>query len=159
MLRSSMQAIRGFRVPQSTTSRFFQLPAPTWSLTDLNLTSSSEPISEEELKILASRACVDLDHIADTTRLRRDVSNMLHCMEHVMSIDLPDMTAEEIYDAPRRLTAAPVRKEIKATDEEKEEAKQVWKELLQCKTIKYGGHEYFAIDTMKTDGAGTNGPS
>ena len=133
------------------TTRFFQLPPPTWSLKDLNLTASSEPISEEELKTLAKRACIDVDKIKDTESLRKDVADMLYCMEQVRNVKLPDMTAEEIYDAPRGLTAAPVRKANEATAAQEEEAQQVRKELLQSKGTKYGGHEYFSIITKREE--------
>lgn len=156
MLRPSTAILRHFLLRRQAIARFFQLPSPTWSLNDLNLTTSSEPVTEEELKVLSKRACVDVSNIVDPEGLRRDLANMLHCMEQVKSVKLPDMTAEEVYDAPRGLTAAPVRKASEASPVEVEEAQQVWQSLVQSKLTKHGGHAYFSIDTLKDDKSESN---
>jgi Asp-tRNA(Asn)/Glu-tRNA(Gln) amidotransferase C subunit len=134
---------------QSTTARSFKIPSPTWSLKDLNLTASTEPVSEEELQTLAKRALIDVTRIEDTQGLRQDLANMMHYLEQVQSVDLPDMTTEEIYDAPRNLTAAPVR--TSTGEQLKDEAAEVLKQLLQEKGTKYGAHDYFSVVTKKEE--------
>jgi hypothetical protein len=151
MLRPPTAILRHLVLRRQAIARCFQLPSPTWSLKDLNLTTSSEPVTEEELKVLAKRACIDVTKIVDPDSLRRDLANMLHCMEQVQSVELPYMTVEEIYDAPRGLTAAPVRNATEASRAEVEEAQQVWQALVQSKLTKHGGHAYFSIDTLKED--------
>jgi hypothetical protein len=149
MLPPSTAFFRHHLLRRQVFVRFFEFPSPTWSLKDLNLTTSSEPVTEEELKVLAKRACIDVTKIVDPDGLRQDLANMLHCMEQVQSVELPYMTAEEIYDAPRGLTAAPVRKASAAFPAEVKEAQQVWHSLVKSKLTKHGGHEYFSIDTLK----------
>lgn len=135
----------------SSSSSSYELPPPTWSLKELNLTAD-EPVSEDELKRLAKRALISLDDISDTDGLRQDLADMMACLNQVNSIDLPDMTDAEIYDMPRGLTAgAPVRKSATASKAEEAEAKEVWDKLLSQKVTKRGSHDYFAIVTKKED--------
>jgi hypothetical protein len=131
---------------QSLCSKF-HTASTTWSLKELNLTSSSDMIPERELQILANRACIDLTKIHDKENLRQQLSNMLHCLEYVKQIDLPELTVEEIYDHPRGLTTAPFRKATVASSMEREEASNVRRELLQKKMKAIGGHYYFIIET------------
>jgi Asp-tRNA(Asn)/Glu-tRNA(Gln) amidotransferase C subunit len=135
----------------TATTRSFKIPAPTWSLKDLNLTALTEPVSEEELQTLAKRALIDVSRIEDTQGLRQDLANMMHYLEQVKSIDLPDMTAEEIYDAPRNLTAAPVRTSTDDDKQLKDEAAEVLEQLLREKGTKYGAHDYFSVVTKKEE--------
>jgi hypothetical protein len=128
-------------------NRRFHMPSATWSLEDLNLTSSPKPIPEEELQKLANRACIDLAKIQDKENLCQQVSNMLQCLEYVKRINLPELTLEEIYDDPRGLTTAPCRKSTLASSFEIEEANDVRRKLLQNKMKAIGGHYYFIIDT------------
>lgn len=133
------------------TTRTYKIPSPTWSLKDLNLTASTEPVSEEELQKLAKRALIDVSS-GDTQTLRQDLANMMHYLEQVKSVELPEMTPEEIYDAPRNLTAAPVRKAAAATTSNDDaEAAQVLEQLLRQKATTVGAHQYFAVVTKKEE--------
>jgi hypothetical protein len=126
----------------------YKLPPPTWSLKDLNLTSDGPPLSEEELHVLAKRALIDVSNMKDTESLRRDLANMLHCLKQVHSVEVEDeaLSDEDIYDAPRNLTGAPV---AATRTEWEEEARSVWQHMLQPKTTRQGSHEYFAIVEQK----------
>jgi hypothetical protein len=127
------------------------IPPPTWSLQDLELSSSKEPVSMQELERLARKSLLDVSKLEDTDALRRDLSNMLHCLEQVRDTELPDLTDEEIYDVPRGVTAALLRNS--STDdfkeEEKEEAKQIWDSLLKPKAKSRGAHSYFSVITKR----------
>jgi hypothetical protein len=123
------------------------VPTPTWSLKDLNLTNHNhtDPVSIEELQILAKRSLLDV--IEDD--MRQDLANMLQCLRNVQSVRCVISTAEEIYDVPRGVTKAPVRIG-EATTSEKLEAEHVFKSLLLPKTVKQGSHDYFSVVTKIT---------
>ena len=145
--------------PQRAT--FSELPPPSWSIASLELDKQHEPISEEELEVLAKRALIELpqDNVSspnlDTDQLRQDLGNMLHMVRKVQdfaSDDSEALSGEDIYDAPRGVRSAPVRRHG-STEEEDREAEQVWKSLLEPKTSLVGAHPYFVIATKeeKTD--------
>uniref|UniRef100_A0A7S1CZK4 Uncharacterized protein n=1 Tax=Cyclophora tenuis TaxID=216820 RepID=A0A7S1CZK4_CYCTE len=130
---------------RSFSSAEIKLPLPTWSLGDLNLTSPTNFVSDEELEKLGRRCLIDVNRIDGRDTLKRDLSNMMHCLEHVKNIDLPEMTPNEIYDVPRGVKACPPAAE--ATEAQREEAKRVWENMLQPNTTRRGGHEYFSVVT------------
>jgi len=127
------------------------IPEPTWSLKDLDLSSSKEPVSMQELERLARKSLLDVSKLKDPDALRRDLSNMLHCLEQVRDTELPELSDEQVYDVPRGVTAAPLRSssEDSFKEEEAEEAKQVWNSLLKPKTKQRGAHSYFSVVTKR----------
>ena len=78
---------------------------------------------------------------------------MLHCLEQIRHVNLPELTDQEIYDDPRGVTAAPLRSSSDDPWQEREtqEAKQVWETLLKPKTIQRGAHSYFSVVTKRED--------
>jgi hypothetical protein len=131
-----------------------ELPPPTWSISSLKLDQQHAPVSEEELSILAKRALINLpsddksSHQLDTKQLRQDLGNMIHMIQQVQDFatDTAGLTDEHIYDRPRGVTSAPVRR-TSSTTEEDQEAEQVWDSLLKPKTTPVGAHPYFVIAT------------
>jgi hypothetical protein len=107
----------------------------------------------EELERLALKSLLDVSKLRDPDALRHDLSNMLHCLEQVRHVSLPDLSDEEVYDMPRGVTEAPLRNSKNDVWEKKdqEEAKQVWEMLLQNKTIQRGAHSYFSVVTKRDD--------
>lgn len=105
----------------------------------------------QELERLARKSLLDVSKLDDTDALRRDLSNMLHCLEQVRDTELPELSDEQIYDVPRGVTAAPLRDSSSDAfkEEEKEEAKQVWHSLLKQKTKPRGAHSYFSVITKR----------
>jgi hypothetical protein len=122
------------------------IPDATWSIKDLELTSTHEPIPQLELDRLSHRCLLDIPK--DST-IPQDLSNMLHMVRQVQSTTLPaSLTSVEIYDDVRGVTAAPLRDvQDPLEKEDSEVAQQVYKSLLQPKTKRLGGTEYFAIKT------------
>lgn len=136
----------------STTEKQDLIPEPTWSLSELELTSKAEPVSMQELERLARKSLLDVSKLKDTDALRRDLSNMLHCLEQVRDTNLPDsLSDEQVYDVPRGVTAAPLRSASNDAykEEEAEEAKHVWETLLKPKTKQRGAHSYFSVVTKR----------
>ena len=125
------------------------IPDATWSIKDLELTPTHEPIPQPELDRLSRRCLLDIPKIDST--IPQDLSNMLHMVRQVqsMSMTLPaSLTSVEIYDDVRGVTAAPLRDvQDPLEQQESEEAQQVYKSMLQPKTKRLGGTEYFAIKT------------
>jgi Asp-tRNA(Asn)/Glu-tRNA(Gln) amidotransferase C subunit len=119
------------------------IPKPTWSIDDLKLTDPIDPVTPEELQTLAKRALLD---ISDNKKIRQDLATMIHFLRQLERVKGRTMTACDIYDIPRGVTKAPLRTGV-ATPNETKEAKQVYKSLLQPKTIQQGGHEYFSVVT------------
>jgi hypothetical protein len=141
--------------PQKVT--FTELPPPSWSIASLELDKQHKPVSEEELEVLAKRALIELpkDNVSsanlDTDQLRQDLGNMLHMVRQVQgfaSDDSEALSSEDVYDAPRGVRSAPVRRHG-STEEEEREAEQVWKSLLETKTSLVGAHPYFVIATKE----------
>ena len=108
----------------------------------------------------------------DREALKKDLSNMLACLERVQNFPAPELSDSEIYDAPRGVHDAPrgvhdapinhptnVKPEAPTAtagslDEndnrsfEAEEAKRVWANMVRPKTVRRGGsHEFLAIET------------
>lgn len=128
------------------------IPEPTWSLQDLELSSSTgEPVSMQELERLARKSLLDVSKLKDTDALRRDLANMLHCLEQVREVNLPNLSDEDVYDVPRGVTAAPLRSATTDAfaEEEEKEAKQVFESLLKPKTMQRGAHAYFSVVTKR----------
>ena len=130
------------------------IPDATWSIKDLELTSTHEPIPQPELDRLSCRCLLDIPKIDST--IPQDLSNMLHMVRQVqsmsmsMSMTLPaSLTSVEIYDDVRGVTAAPLRdvQDPLLEQQDSKEAQQVYKSMLQPKTKRLGGTEYFAIKT------------
>lgn len=129
-----------------------QIPEPTWSVKDLELTSAKEPVSEQELHRLAQKSLLDVRHLSDPDSMRWDLANMLHCLEQIKKVDLPELSEREIYDVPRGVTAAPLRQSDDSDPlrpVEEQEASQVWNSLLKPKTLKRNGANYFSIVTKR----------
>ena len=127
---------------------FDDIPEPTWSIKDLQLSSSKDPVSMEELERLAQKTLLDVSKLQDPNSLRKDLANMLHCLEQVRDVSLPDLSDAEVYDVPRGVTAAPLRNSRDVwREEEQKEAKQVWKSLLKHKIVQRGAHSYFSVVT------------
>jgi hypothetical protein len=82
-------------------ARGFRLPAPTWSVSDLQLNADHDPISYEELHQLCRRACLLPPPPQEdaSRRLAQDVGNLIHLIEQVRSID-PDQLLAVGDDAP-----------------------------------------------------------
>ena len=129
----------------------YRLPNPTWSVQDLELSKQHEPISQIELERLAKRAVLDLNQLDESTRnqLCQDLGNMMHMIEQVLSFQHNDEHVVEsvIYDAPRGVTAAPLRKDSDNDGDTVEDYKQVWESFLKPQTTKIGAHDYFSIET------------
>lgn len=126
----------------STRTSAFQLPDPTWSIRDLELSKQHAPISDTELQTLAKRALLDLTHLENNNdnsnidgdnamkmrqQLRQDLGNMMHMIEQVRSFDFDnqDDTATtggngfaetDLYDKPRGVVAAPLRRDPGSED-------------------------------------------
>ncbi|CAJ1962530.1 unnamed protein product [Cylindrotheca closterium] len=151
-------------------SNDFQIPKPTWSIRDLDLTAKRPPLPEEELDRLSKLALIDFKAMGpkDQESLGQDLANMLHMIDQVTQYDDDEdndndnsdsgnddeniQAAAQIYDLVRGgLTKAPLRKSLEQDhlqDKDEEIAKDVWEKMLQPKTKRMGGrHEYFAIQT------------
>jgi hypothetical protein len=154
------------------------IPAPTWSIADLQLDSKQPPLPPKELDRLCRLALIDIDTKSQEEKgaLNQDLANMLHMIQQVKafnnssssyssSIDHTDVPMEDdddddddpscsshIYDAVRGVTAAPLRTSNDPLAENDHEAKEVvWKSLLEPKTTRIGGgHYYFSIVTGET---------
>ena len=136
------------------------------------------PISDEELQKLCKRALLHFTpEELESSSIRQDLANMMHMINQLQEfhddnlegdIDT-DMDHVMIYDHVRGVTSAPLRDDpivttggsgdddaevvqAKAKEEEYDahQAKQVWENMLQPKTIRRGGgHEYFSIVTQR----------
>jgi hypothetical protein len=153
------------------------IPAPTWSIADLQLDSKQPPLPQEELDRLCRLALIDINNNTKSQEekdsLNQDLANMLHMIQQVKSfnssssysssIDHTNVPMEDdndddpscsshIYDTVRGVTAAPLRRSNDPLAENDHEAKEVvWKSLLQPKTTRLGGgHYYFSIVTGET---------
>lgn len=150
----------------TTTAPPFQLPDPTWSVADLELSKQHEPVSDDYLHTLARRALLDLDQLDPAARqqLRQDLGNMMHMIEQVQSFqhnsnyENSDLDEAAIYDKPRGVSAAPLRDDsdssgAAAAEQQLEEMSQkVFDTFLKPKTTKVGAYNYFSIETKREDG-------
>lgn len=169
---------------KSTESEFrhpreHHIPNPTWSLQDLELTSTHTSIPEEELKRLTKLVLVDLfendeyQHDDKLNLMKQDLGNMLHMIQHVTKYDYKesirngnddlsdtdfekgcDTTADATtYDTARGLKKGmPLRKEIELDPLQTEDATQAQNvlEKLNLRMVnRGGGHKYFAIETAE----------
>jgi hypothetical protein len=129
----------------------------------LELTSRHPPLPPDELRRLSHLALIDLHRDGgnkdDTNRLNQDLADMLHMVRQVTTFavesdddrngDDPSCSAH-IYDTVRGVRATPLRpspnreQEDAFQQQDEEQAREVWKNLLRPKTIrKGGGHVYF----------------
>jgi hypothetical protein len=155
------------------------IPSPTWSIKDLELTSTHPPLPQEELERLARLVLIDINNdnndSDDLDSLKQDLGNMIHMIQHVTEYDgknkhVGDLSiaseeqndtndptygrdAGSIYDAVRGVKSTPLRKGIEddpLQEGDTKQAQEVWDNFLQPKTInRGGGHAYFAIETTE----------
>jgi hypothetical protein len=155
------------------------IPSPTWSIKDLELTSTHPPLPQEELERLARLVLIDINNDNnddDMDSLKQDLGNMIHMIQHVTEYDGKNkhvggvsIASEEqndendptygrdatgsIYDAVRGVKSIPLRKGIEddpLQEGDTKQAQEVWDNFLQPKTInRGGGHAYFAIETTE----------
>jgi hypothetical protein len=135
------------------------LPEPTWSISSLELNKNHQPISVEELQVLAKRAIIDLNTIdLPTDQLRQDIGNMMNMINQVVTNTSTannteqQFTVEELYDKPRGVISAPFFSNDKITSEQQQltiqkESESIWKNYLQTKLKRKGSHNYFVIAT------------
>lgn len=141
--------------PSSRSSSYTKLPSPTWSISSLQMDQKHEPISREELSVLAKRALISvplLDSMNRTDALRQDLGNMIHMIRQVQDFAAAEkeiLSDTDVYDKPRGVTAAPTRSKDCCSALDEKEAKQVWDSFLKPKTTTVGAHAYFAIATKK----------
>jgi hypothetical protein len=145
------------------------IPAPTWSLQSLELSQTHTPISDQELSRLTKRAVIDLTAITSSkASLAQDLGNMMHMIEQVQAplsyTEMEHLTDADIYDVPRGVTAAPVRREQDTTADattmtsssssslpKAHQRPEWWDSLLKPKTTTVGAHSYFAVCTQRDD--------
>eukprot|EP00521_Asterionellopsis_glacialis_P016352 CAMPEP_0195301418 /NCGR_PEP_ID=MMETSP0707-20130614/29249_1 /TAXON_ID=33640 /ORGANISM="Asterionellopsis glacialis, Strain CCMP134" /LENGTH=145 /DNA_ID=CAMNT_0040364351 /DNA_START=227 /DNA_END=664 /DNA_ORIENTATION=- len=128
-----------------------RIPEPTWSIKDLELsTIDIEPFSSAELNRLARKSLLDVRKVPESDSLRLELARMLHCLEQIKKVDLPEMSDREIYDVPRGVTATPLRSKTDSLRPEEEiEARRIFDEYLSPKTIQHNGSSYFSIVTKR----------
>ncbi len=155
------------------------IPEPTWSLEDLELTSTHTAIAEEELERLGRLVLLDVSENRSTSKdemidsMKQDLGNMLNmiqrvtvhdyqesksdCMDYASGSDLEENNIQSAsaatYDSVRGLTTMPLRKESELDPLQAEDASQsrdILEKTLQTKMIRRGGgHKYFAIKTTE----------
>lgn len=158
----------------------YPIPESTWSLQDLDLTSTHTAITEQELRRLARLVLVDLctnnNHGDDiiVNLMKGDLGNMLHMIQHVTMHDYQesirndehdssdnsfddkqDPTANaKTYDTVRGLRGMPLRKAIDLDPLQEQDTAQalgVLEQKLLAKMVRRdGGHKYFAIKTTES---------
>ena len=123
-------------------------PPPSWSVTELRLTSSTnenDKISNHELAILARRCLIDIRRLSPERRekLRTHVGGIVRCasvlldsrhFDNIANTDNNDqsssnstnssLTDEQIYDAPRGLTQMPTRNDANTNNDDIDEWKK-----------------------------------
>ncbi|GFH45164.1 hypothetical protein CTEN210_01638 [Chaetoceros tenuissimus] len=122
MIRICARELKGSTSRRSLASKirvrcFSRIPAPTWSVEELNLNSSKNSsinvIQDDELNLLSQRCLIDLNHFSDEERqdLKNDLGKMMKCISLVCETDTKELSEEEIYDVPRGFdeTYCPVR--------------------------------------------------
>ncbi len=152
------------------------IPDPTWSLQDLELTSTHTAITQQELERLARLVLVDVsknceDDIIDS--MKQDLGNMLNMIKHVTMRDCEESIGDDIddsngtdlddkpnptgnatvYDTVRGLRVMPLRKVINLDPLQAKDAPQaldILEKTLDAKMVRRGGgHKYFAIKTTE----------
>lgn len=112
MIRICVRELKGSTSSRSSASKirarcFSRIPAPTWSVEELNLHSSKNSsinvIQDEELNLLSQRCLIDLNQFSDEERqdLKTDLGKMMKCISLVCESDMKELSEEEIYDVPR----------------------------------------------------------
>ncbi|KAG7360606.1 hypothetical protein IV203_035705 [Nitzschia inconspicua] len=150
------------------------IPAPSWSISYLQLDSKQPPLPREDLDRLSRLALIDVHNKSDDEReaLSQDLANMLHMIQQVTEFSktnsdnnskmMKDDDKEDdlscsshIYDTVRGVSAAPLRKtaaEDPLHAEDEQQSSEVWKKLLEPNTIRIGGtHRYFSIVTAEEE--------
>jgi hypothetical protein len=135
----------------------------------LELSQTHTPISDQELSRLTKRAVIDLTAITSSkASLAQDLGNMMHMIEQVQAplsyTEMEHLTDADIYDVPRGVTAAPVRREQHTTADattmtsssssslpKAHQRPEWWDSLLKPKTTTVGAHSYFAVCTQRDD--------
>jgi hypothetical protein len=166
-------------------------PPPTWSLNDLRLSkngsdnSNGSPqcqetsvVSLDDLKVLAKRACIDLDvykrRLPPNQRqegievLRQEVENMIHCLS-VVSDYIGDadnakkasaLTDEDIYDShimssgcqhKHRKSAKALREALDAKQESRT-GQLILDSVRDSKMIKHDNAIYFKVSNHNNKG-------
>lgn len=164
-VRKSWRTLFTLRLQRRCISSGVDIPKPTWSVGDLDLTSKKAPLPREELKRLSRLSLIDIDSMPERESLEQDLANMIHMIDQVSDFasnhddfDQEDdvksaARAAKIYDNVRGVSSAPLRLSIKDDPlqvEDQQQAKNVWNSLLKPKTTRVGGrHEYFVIKTKE----------
>lgn len=154
------------------------IPQPTWSVQDLELTSTHTSITQKELERLAKLVLVDVyrnsNHRDDQSldSLKQDLGNMLHMIQHVAmhisqepifkdGVDTRDNNKDDAaisvatYDTVRGVRGIKLRKAIENDPLQTQDAAQAQdiisgKNLLSKMVRRGGGHQYFAIETAES---------
>jgi hypothetical protein len=162
---------RSLSTTTTTTTRSTPtIPAPTWSLESLELSQTHAPVSHQELSRLAKRvvldlAAVDVSHKKNGTinnnnnaafqvALAQDLGNMMHMIRQVQSLpetETENLSDADIYDVPRGVTEAPVRREDTNKDSTATTRPKWWESLLKPHTTMVGAHSYFVVCTQRDE--------
>lgn len=156
------------------------IPDPTWSLQDLELTSTHNSVPDHELRRLAKLVLVDTfennenRHDDISKLMKQDLGNMLHMIQHVTKYDYQEsirkgedgssdtdfdkaddtMADATTYDTVRGLKSMPLRKGMELDALQTQDATQAQNILNQKLSTKMvnrgGGHKYFAIETTES---------
>ena len=147
---TNQKMIRYFHQKSATIAAKVQVPPPpSWSVTELRLTSSTnenDKISNHELAILARRCLIDIRRLSPERRekLRTHVGGIVRCasvlldsrhFDNIANTDNNDqsssnnstnssLTDEQIYDAPRGLTQMPTRNDANTNNDDIDEWKK-----------------------------------
>lgn len=175
MIRICARELKGSTSRRNLVSKirvrcFSRIPAPTWSVEELNLNSSKNSsinvIQDDELNLLSQRCLIDLDQFSDEERqdLKNELGKMMKCISLVCETDTKELSEKEIYDVPRGFDKryCPVRtkeSELNAwSNGVKEESRDII-ERLGDKTFVQANEDgedevFFSIVTrVKVDGA------
>ncbi|KAL9181320.1 hypothetical protein ACHAXT_010125 [Thalassiosira profunda] len=138
-------------------------PPPSWSVSDLRLTSADdEKISEEELATLARRCLIDVRRLSPERRerLRSHVAGIVRCASVLLdarNLEAGEqLTDEEIYDAPRGLGKLPIRRDddLEGDDDWAHDAGEA-NAVMQSESVKSkmvtseDGESFFSVVTTR----------
>ena len=98
MIRICARELKGSTSRRNLVSKirvrcFSRIPAPTWSVEELNLNSSKNSsinvIQDDELNLLSQRCLIDLDQFSDEERqdLKNELGKMMKCISLVCETD------------------------------------------------------------------------
>jgi hypothetical protein len=152
------------------------IPAPTWSLQSLGLSQTHAPVSDQELSRLTKRAVfIDLSAMDShsnsssnsNTSLAQELGNMMHMIQQVQSLlpgnEMEHLTDAAIYDVPRGVTCAPVRRPEDTSNQDATTSSTTphnaaqpnrpawWESFLKPHTTTVGAHSYFAVVTQRDE--------